>query len=87
MPFELTQKFKRFPNEKVKLISLIAMTTSEERIKILLKGRRFYLHGYDECYYWRKWSVSPELKRKIELIKGVTDVPVLLDSVLEIKNM
>ena len=43
----------------------------------MLKGRRFYLHGYDECYYWRKWSVSPELKRKIELIKGVTDVPVV----------
>ena len=35
------------------------MTTSEERIKNIAKKAEGFIYGYDECYYWRKWSVSP----------------------------
>lgn len=79
LPFELTQKFKKdFPNEKVKLISLIAMTTSEERIKNIAKKAEGFIYTVTmNATTGENGQFHPELKRKIELIKGVTDVPVV----------
>lgn len=79
LPFELTQKFKKdFPNEKVKLISLIAMTTSEERIKNIAKKAEGFIYTVTmNATTGENGQFHPELKRKIELIKGVTDLPVV----------
>lgn len=79
LPFELTQKFKKdLPNEKVKLISLIAMTTSEERIKNIAKKAEGFIYTVTmNATTGENGQFHPELKRKIELIKGVTDVPVV----------
>ena len=79
LPFELTQKFKKdFPNEKVKLISLIAMTTSKERIKNIAKKAAGFIYTVTmNASTGENGQFHPELKRKIGLIKGVTDVPVV----------
>ena len=54
------------------------MTTSEERIKNIAKKAEGFIYTVTmNATTGENGQFHPELKRKIELIKGVTDVPVV----------
>ena len=79
LPFELTQKFKKdYPNKSIKIISIIAMTTSKDRIERIAKKAEGFIYTVTmNATTGENGQFHPELQRKIQLIKGVTDVPVV----------
>ena len=79
LPFELTQKFKKdYPNKNIKIISIIAMTTSKDRIERIAKKAEGFIYTVTmNATTGENGQFHPELQRKIQLIKGVTDVPVV----------
>ncbi len=79
LPFELGQQLKEQAHQyNVKLISLIAMTTSEERMKLIAKNAEGFIYtvtmnettGKDGTFH-------PELKSKLDTIKTFAKVPVV----------
>lgn len=79
LPFELIQKLKKdFPNSKIKIISLIAMTTSDERIKKIAKKAEGFIYTVTmNATTGENGQFHPELIRKIQLIKDEANVPVV----------
>lgn len=79
MPFEYIEQLKaRYPKRKVKLISLVAMTASEDRMKAIAEKAEGFIYtvtmnqttGQDGNFH-------PELKQRIQKLKAYTSLPVM----------
>ncbi|PTH59478.1 tryptophan synthase subunit alpha [Staphylococcus agnetis] len=79
MPFEYIEQLKaRYPKRKVKLISLVAMTASEDRMKAIAEKAEGFIYtvtmnqttGQDGNFH-------PELKQRIQKLKAYTPLPVM----------
>lgn len=79
LPFELLEQLKsRHPERKLKIISLIAMTTSEERIQqIAQKAEGFIYTVTMNATTGENGKFHPELKSRIKQIKSIANVPVV----------
>ncbi|WP_114603396.1 tryptophan synthase subunit alpha [Staphylococcus sp. EZ-P03] len=79
LPFELAEQFKqRFENRKVKIISLIAMTASNDRIQHIAEHAEGFIYTVTmNATTGDNGGFHPELKNKIALIKEQADVPVV----------
>lgn len=79
LPFELIEKFKKdFPNHKVKIIPLIAMTTSKERMKAIAKKAEGFIYTVTmNATTGENGQFHPKLKNKIQMLKDIADVPVV----------
>lgn len=79
LPFELIEEMKqRHPERQVKLISLIAMTASEARVKRIAEHAEGFIYtvtmnattGEDSTFH-------PDVKATIQRLKSYTSVPVV----------
>ncbi|MFW0759946.1 tryptophan synthase subunit alpha [Staphylococcus cohnii] len=79
LPHELVQQLKdRHPHRKVNIISLIAMTTSDERINQISENAEGFIYTVTmNATTGENGKFHPELKRKIEKIKNKANVPVV----------
>lgn len=79
LPHELIQQLKaRHPERKVKLISLIAMTTSDERMNEIAKHAEGFIYTVTmNATTGENGKFHPELKSKIAHIKAIANVPVV----------
>lgn len=79
LPYELAQKFKnKFSTHQVEIISLIAMTTNEERMKTIAQQAEGFIYTITmNATTGKNEQFHPELKRKVKLIKEISKVPVV----------
>lgn len=79
LPFELAEALKRrISNYSVKIISLIAMTASDERIKTIARHAEGFIYTVTmNATTGKDGTFHPELKEKINRIKELTDIPVV----------
>ncbi|SCT50446.1 Tryptophan synthase beta chain [Staphylococcus aureus] len=79
LPFELSQRLKQqFSHYGVKIISLVAMTTDDKRIKEIVSHAEGFIYTVTmNATTGQNGAFHPELKRKIESIKAIANVPVV----------
>ncbi|MCJ1668240.1 tryptophan synthase subunit alpha [Staphylococcus sp. NRL 19/737] len=79
LPFELAEALKRRVSQySVKIISLIAMTASEERIKMIAQHAEGFIYTVTmNATTGEDGTFHPELKEKLKRIKELTDIPVV----------
>lgn len=79
LPFELSQRLKQqFSHYGVKIISLVAMTTDDKRIKDIVSYAEGFIYTVTmNATTGQNGAFHPELKRKIESIKAIANVPVV----------
>ncbi|MCD8919531.1 tryptophan synthase subunit alpha [Staphylococcus gallinarum] len=79
LPFELLEQLKeRHPQRKLYIISLIAMTTSEERIEQIAKQAEGFIYTVTmNATTGENGKFHPQLKSKIKQIKEISSVPVV----------
>lgn len=79
LPHELVQQFKeRHPQRKTKIISLIAMTTSESRSNQIAKDAEGFIYTVTmNATTGENGKFHPELKSRIKQIKSIANVPVV----------
>ncbi|MGF7194480.1 tryptophan synthase alpha subunit [Staphylococcus pasteuri] len=79
LPFELAQKLKQQTHESnVKIIPLIAMTTTEERMKLIAEKAEGFIYTVTmNATTGKNGEFHPELKSKLNLIKRTAQVPVV----------
>lgn len=79
LPFELLEQLKtRHPQRKLHIISLIAMTTSEERIEQIAKQAEGFIYTVTmNATTGENGKFHPKLKSKIKQIKALSSVPVV----------
>lgn len=79
LPFELAEALKRRVSQySVKIISLIAMTASEERIKTIAQHAEGFIYTVTmNATTGKDGTFHPELKEKIKSIKELTNIPVV----------
>ncbi|MEB7433747.1 tryptophan synthase subunit alpha [Staphylococcus pasteuri] len=79
LPFELAQKLKQQIHESnVKIIPLIAMTTTEERMKLIAEKAEGFIYTVTmNATTGKNGEFHPELKSKLNLIKRTAQVPVV----------
>lgn len=79
LPFELGQRFKKYLQVKnIKLISLIAMTSSDERIKQIAEHAEGFIYTVTmNATTGDGRGFHESLKDKIKFIQQYTDVPVV----------
>lgn len=79
LPFELSQRLKQqFSHYGVKIISLVAMTTDDKRIKDIVSHAEGFIYTVTmNATTGQNGAFHPELKRKIESIKAIANVPVV----------
>lgn len=79
LPYELSQRLKQqFSHYGVKIISLVAMTTDDKRIKDIVSHAEGFIYTVTmNATTGQNGAFHPELKRKIESIKAIANVPVV----------
>lgn len=79
LPHELVQQFKaRHPHRKTKIISLIAMTTSESRSDQIAKDAEGFIYTVTmNATTGENGKFHPDLKDRIKKIKDKSEVPVV----------
>ncbi|MDU3707972.1 MAG: tryptophan synthase subunit alpha [Staphylococcus lugdunensis] len=79
LPFELTEKLKeQVTNYSVKIISLVAMTAPEERIREIATHAEGFIYTVTmNAVTGQNESFHPELKQKLALLKSITQIPVV----------
>lgn len=79
LPHELVQQLKeRHPDRKVNIISLIAMTTSEERSNQIAQDAEGFIYTVTmNATTGENGKFHPELKDRIKHIKSMSNVPVV----------
>ena len=72
LPYELSQRLKQqFSHYGVKIISLVAMTTDDKRIKDIVSHAEGFIYTVTmNATTGQNGAFHPELKRKIESIKS-----------------
>lgn len=79
LPYELSQRLKeQFSHYGVKIISLVAMTTDDKRMKDIVSHAEGFIYTVTmNATTGQNGAFHPELKRKIESIKAIANVPVV----------
>lgn len=79
MPFEYTEQLKaRYPQRHVKIISLIAMTAHEPRMKQIAEQAEGFIYTVTmNQTTGQNAQFHPELKAKIKAIQQYTSIPVM----------
>ncbi|WP_415409382.1 tryptophan synthase subunit alpha [Staphylococcus agnetis] len=79
MPFEYIEHLKaRYPKRKVKLISLVAMTASEDRMKAIAEKAEGFIYTVTmNQITGQDGNFHPELKQRIQKLKAYTPLPVM----------
>ncbi|MEQ6959370.1 tryptophan synthase subunit alpha [Staphylococcus arlettae] len=79
LPFELIEQMKlRRPERKVKIISLVAMTTAKERIEQIAQHAEGFIYTVTmNATTGENGKFHPELKQRINYIKSISQVPVV----------
>lgn len=78
LPYELLERMKlAYPERQLKLISLIAMTTSDERIQKICRSAEGFIYTVTmNATTGDHGAFHPELKARIQYIQSQTDLPV-----------
>ncbi|MCI2948907.1 tryptophan synthase subunit alpha [Staphylococcus caledonicus] len=79
LPFELTEQLKaKVSKFSVKIISLIAMTASQDRIKTIAESAEGFVYTVTmNATTGENGTFHPELKEKLHKIKEYTSIPVV----------
>lgn len=79
MPFEYTEQLKaRYPERKVHLISLVAMTASEARMKAIAEKAEGFIYTVTmNQTTGQNGDFHPELKDNIKKLKAYTSIPIM----------
>lgn len=79
MPFEYAEQLKsRYPNRRVNIISLIAMTAKEARLQQIAERAEGFIYTVTmNETTGQNGQFHPELKNKIQLIQNYTNIPVM----------
>ncbi|HDY9571703.1 TPA: tryptophan synthase subunit alpha [Staphylococcus argenteus] len=79
LPYELSQRLKQqCSHYGVKIISLVAMTTDDKRIRNIVSQAEGFIYTVTmNATTGQNGAFHPELKQKIESIKAIANVPVV----------